>query len=725
MEQSVWDMTHFRIRELTHFGDDKSADPIGVLVSNPENKDWGLAIDSMDGIIDVHPKPSTRGTVTIQGREYNTVIIDGKEWLAENLDIKGGDIVFRDSINNPLDGNVEVPQLAYYDYDEETYGVNGNKFGPLYNWYAVDYINHHLAELDIPEGWHVPSKDEFHNLFESIGERSIYRLKVKPPVWDGIDEYGFAAMPGGMWDKWNDRYFQAVNQYGYYWTSSELGLSIANEVIFCEGENASPSEVDTTKWVCQSVRLVRDVPPPTPPVPPEPDPKYIGKRIGVDRLIVLGPQNKVPAANLPSCISECSYVMVVSVLPNIGNVDYVYCVRTGNKPDRFYRWVLDEAANEFRDPDSPKLGSFVPIACNYTYKDGKGTEVVDNGALPQSPEYTRQIDLVLAEPDSPVTKVLKCTMADGISHTKSGIGDAGAAFPTGQMATGTDFGDTFFEPVIKVNATGHTSSFSETEITFPITEAQVSTAGLVKIAAPETDPDAPAISHIQPISASNPSPGTVAPAAGEYVYVAPVDHVHSAAKLTFSNLQNSSGAYDLEYNMASDVTLDMKEIIHALPPSNTPSANMMLQVDGTGATKWNDDPTTNRHYTSTGHSFVVVGTNTSLITNQSNLFKVMENTLYMVTATIKVKITEGLGTASPGNVPKSYVCVIDIGGITRSFNIPGSYTFSLPYILQVSVLYLAGTSSSSDHMVNVDVKATLDDNIFSACCENVEAAELI
>lgn len=719
MEQSVWDMTHFRIRELAHFGDDKSADPIGVLVSNPENKDWGLAIDSMDGIIPVHPKPSPTGTVSIHGREYNTVVIDDKEWMAENLDIQCSGISYRNSLENPLSVDGQTPQSAYYDYDAETYGVSGNKYGLLYNWAAANYINMHLAELGIPEGWHVPSQQEFQQLYTSIGAHAVLKLKVKPPVWDGTDAYGFGAVPGGRWWRWNDNFFSGVGSNCFFWTCNEVSSDLG--VYECiPSYDGTPEESDQMKSDCHAIRLVRDA---QPPAPPEPDPKYIGKRIGVDRLIVLGPQNKVPAANMPSCISECSYVMIVSALPNIGNVDYVYCVRTGNKPDRFYRWVLDEAENEINDQDTPKLGSFVPIACNYTYKDGKGTEVVDNGTELKIPGESRQIDLVLAEPDSPVAKVLKCTVANGISHTKSGIGDDGAEFPTSQMATVTDFGDTFFEPNITLNATGHTSALTETEITFSSTEAQVSTAGLVKIAAPETDPDAPAISHIQPISASSPSPGTVAPAAGEYVYVAPADHVHSAAKLTFSNLQNSSGAYDIEYNMASDVTLDMMDVLHALPPSNAPSTNMMLQAGNSNVTSWTSSPTVNRHYISTGHSFVVVGTNTSLITNGQ--FKVLENTLYHVNASIQVKITEGLGLNSPANVPKCYVCVIDVGGVTRSFNIPGSYTFTLPYTVNVDLLYKSGSSSASDHMVNVDVKATLDDNIFSACCELAEASELI
>lgn len=455
-----------------------------------------------------------------------------------------------------------------------------------------------------------------------------------------------------------------------------------------------------------------------PPIPP--DPKYVGKRIGMDRIVVLGPQGKVPAVNMPSCISGCSGVETVTQLPDYGTIDKVYRLENENEPDKFYRWVEDVSA----ESPSPKTGSFVPIVCNYEMKSGKGTTISDS---PDS-GYTRQVDLNITAPSSPEANVLSSEVATGLSHTKSGVGDSGAVFPSGQITTGSNFGDSVYVQNVTCNATGHVTALTETAVTYPSTAALVTTPGLVEIAMPDSVQDSPARSHIQPITgAEHSSPGTITPPAGEYVYLAPADHVHSAATLTFANLRDSTGAVDIEYNMAHDVTFNMKDVLHILPPTSIPASDMVLVSTMTagGTAIWDDFSMTTRTCNSNGHSFVVVGTNTSLITNQSSPFQVIENTIYSVTATIQVKITEGLGLNNPANVPKCYVCIIDIGGVTRKFNIPGSYTFSLPYTLNVNCLYKAGASSTSDHMVNVDVKATLDDNIFSACCVEAKAVELI
>jgi uncharacterized protein (TIGR02145 family) len=102
---------------------------------------------------------------------------DGKVWLAENLDWKFDGLVFRDGTEgNDMDSSLE-PRAAYYNYDESTYGAEGNKYGLLYNWGAADYINDHWLELGLPEGWHVASPEEWQELFDSIGEDAGKKLK--------------------------------------------------------------------------------------------------------------------------------------------------------------------------------------------------------------------------------------------------------------------------------------------------------------------------------------------------------------------------------------------------------------------------------------------------------------------------------------------------------------------------------------------------------------------
>ena len=68
-------------------------------------------------------------TVNIGGRDYPYVQIGNQLWLAENLDWKfDGCTIGTNSLSTiEMLGN-------YYNNDENTYGVNGNKYGLLYNY---------------------------------------------------------------------------------------------------------------------------------------------------------------------------------------------------------------------------------------------------------------------------------------------------------------------------------------------------------------------------------------------------------------------------------------------------------------------------------------------------------------------------------------------------------------------------------------------------------------
>jgi uncharacterized protein (TIGR02145 family) len=99
-----------------------------------------------------------------------------------------------------------------YDNDES----NSQKYGRLYNWEA--------AKRACPEGWHLPSRDEWSNL-ESIVDSSIggtwraERLKATSGWYEngnGTDNYGFSALPGGLYSGPFGR-FSRVGNLGCWW----------------------------------------------------------------------------------------------------------------------------------------------------------------------------------------------------------------------------------------------------------------------------------------------------------------------------------------------------------------------------------------------------------------------------------------------------------------------------------------------------------------------------
>ena len=192
--------------------------------------------------------------VVIGGRNYPYVQIGNQLWLAENLDYKfesdGGKI--------PIGVNEtpSTPSAWYCNNDETTYGVNGNKYGLLYNWYATKYLEDNKSNL-LPEGWHVPSTTDWNTLSNTVGGDSTAGIVLKSTTgWDtgaGTDDYGFTAFPAGFYDG----SFRALGSNALFWTSIEfsgsntyfMGLTTAN-VLF---------SANFAKKFGLSVRLVKDV----------------------------------------------------------------------------------------------------------------------------------------------------------------------------------------------------------------------------------------------------------------------------------------------------------------------------------------------------------------------------------------------------------------------------------------------------------------------------------
>ena len=191
----------------------------------------------------------TPGTDSIGGRTYPTVNIGGKTWMAENLDLR------TDGITIGTTGSPSTPAAWYYNNSAETYGEHGNKYGLLYNWYAVKHLIDNAATI-IP-GWHVPTTSEWDALATAVGGSSNAGTKLKSTTgWssgNGDGSYGFAAFPAGY------RYsgsFYNLRSYAGFWTANENSSSNAYNRYFNAG--ASVDSYNSSKTYAHSVRLVKD-----------------------------------------------------------------------------------------------------------------------------------------------------------------------------------------------------------------------------------------------------------------------------------------------------------------------------------------------------------------------------------------------------------------------------------------------------------------------------------
>lgn len=116
------------------------------------------------------------------------------------------------------------PAWCYYDNDP----ANGKIYGKLYNWYAVsDWRG--LA----PEGWRVPSDEDWEKLIKLIGGQEVAGGKLKAtgttywkrPNTGATNETGFTALPGGSRNL--DGSFSFVGYYGYWWSATEYSPNVA------------------------------------------------------------------------------------------------------------------------------------------------------------------------------------------------------------------------------------------------------------------------------------------------------------------------------------------------------------------------------------------------------------------------------------------------------------------------------------------------------------------
>jgi uncharacterized protein (TIGR02145 family) len=155
------------------------------------------------------------------GRVYKTVKIGAQEWMAENLNaerFRNGDIIPEAKTKEEWEkaGKNKQPVWCYYDNDK----VNGEKYGKLYNWYAIT-DKRQLA----PAGMRIASSEDWDSVINQLGGltkagsnlKNITGWSDKDGV-NGTNASGFCAMPGG--EREHDGEFNFLGSWGVWWTST-------------------------------------------------------------------------------------------------------------------------------------------------------------------------------------------------------------------------------------------------------------------------------------------------------------------------------------------------------------------------------------------------------------------------------------------------------------------------------------------------------------------------
>jgi uncharacterized protein (TIGR02145 family) len=201
------------------------------------------------------------GSMTDQdGNTYKTVTIGTQVWMAENLrttTYRNGDPVPQVTGDVQWVALTTGAECSYYN--EEKYVP---VFGRLYNWYAVN-DSRNIA----PEGWHVPSDNEWSTLESFLGD-SIAAKKLKesgmthwlsyPMTHNATNETGFTALPGGFrYEILYDRTFWYMNFYGRWWstTGSDASKAWSREMYT---DDDSVARFESKKLYGYSIRCVKD-----------------------------------------------------------------------------------------------------------------------------------------------------------------------------------------------------------------------------------------------------------------------------------------------------------------------------------------------------------------------------------------------------------------------------------------------------------------------------------
>ncbi len=166
------------------------------------------------------------------GKIYKTVQIGSQTWMAQNLAFDPG---LKDKDGQPIDycrqksrcdtigfeypWSVSVDTMCMYGSATLHYRSRGK---------SCQYFHHHTRGI-CPEGWHMPSTDEFNILVDFVGGEDVagahlkananWRVHANDPS-NEFDTYGFAILPT---DEYND--FAYIGGYEACFSRSALRVS--------------------------------------------------------------------------------------------------------------------------------------------------------------------------------------------------------------------------------------------------------------------------------------------------------------------------------------------------------------------------------------------------------------------------------------------------------------------------------------------------------------------
>jgi uncharacterized protein (TIGR02145 family) len=163
------------------------------------------------------------------------VKIGEQTWMAENLNYKAKE-----------NANYRPNRSICYENDES----NCEKYGRLYK--------RNMAKRACPSGWRLPKDEEWQKLADFAGDEFIAGKKLKAKSgWqedgNGTDEYGFAALPGGLcYEPGN---CHSASSKGQWWTATQFGAAVIMRAMNYDNEHVFNLNCNEANFL--SVRCIK------------------------------------------------------------------------------------------------------------------------------------------------------------------------------------------------------------------------------------------------------------------------------------------------------------------------------------------------------------------------------------------------------------------------------------------------------------------------------------
>ncbi len=178
-------------------------------------------------------------------KTYKTVKIGDQVWMAENLNYDYNKGTAKSYCYRDKEANCDVTGRLYtWAAAIDSVALANDADNPQTCGYGENCTLPTVVQGVCPEGWHLPTYEEWQTLFTTVGGSSKAGTALKSQTgWKSQtgdaadrDAYGFSALPAGR----NYNGFNDAGYGAYFWSASVYGSYLADDMyLYYDGEGAS------------------------------------------------------------------------------------------------------------------------------------------------------------------------------------------------------------------------------------------------------------------------------------------------------------------------------------------------------------------------------------------------------------------------------------------------------------------------------------------------------